>query len=197
VSWAEFREAFREHHIPDGLMDRKQQEFLHLKQGFGTVYEYCKRFIYLVQYGAHHVGTDVKKITLFHKGLCAKIHEQLMPFQSWTFNQHMSGKLWTQSRKQRLENCEEEHHVTQQHIGISQIRWHTNQKTNNTNTMRKTNFSIEIQQDYFQSTEVTALHPYFDYWNKNLFLAHSLISRKMEMKLAEVTRSLIPLGSYL
>jgi hypothetical protein len=75
VSWALFCEAFCEHHIPDGLMDRKQQEFLDLKQGPGTVYEYCKRFIYLAQYGAYHIDMDTKKTTLFRRGLCAKIHE--------------------------------------------------------------------------------------------------------------------------
>jgi hypothetical protein len=31
VSWAEFRTAFRGHHIPAGLMARKLQEFLHLQ----------------------------------------------------------------------------------------------------------------------------------------------------------------------
>jgi hypothetical protein len=36
---------------------------------------------------------DAKKTTLFYKGLCAKIHEQLMPIQSWTFNQLMSGAI--------------------------------------------------------------------------------------------------------
>jgi hypothetical protein len=80
VPWAKFREAFRSHHIPDGLMHCKQQEFLDLKQGSGTVYVYYKRFPYLAQYGAHHVNTDAKKRTLFRKGQCAKIHEQLLPF---------------------------------------------------------------------------------------------------------------------
>jgi hypothetical protein len=56
------------------------KEFLDLKQGSNTVYEYYKGFIYLVQYGVHHVDTDAKKTTLFLKGLCAKIHEQLMPY---------------------------------------------------------------------------------------------------------------------
>jgi predicted ATPase len=46
------------------------------------------------KYGAHHVITDVKKTTLFRKGLCAKIHEKLMSFQSWFFNQLMSGAIW-------------------------------------------------------------------------------------------------------
>jgi hypothetical protein len=44
------------------------------------MYEYCKRFIYLAQYGMHHINMDAKKTTLFHKGLCAKIREHLMPF---------------------------------------------------------------------------------------------------------------------
>jgi hypothetical protein len=37
---------------------------------------------------------DAKKTTLFYKGMCAKICEQLMPFYSWTFNQLMSGAIW-------------------------------------------------------------------------------------------------------
>jgi hypothetical protein len=32
-------------------------------------------------------------MTLFLKGLCTKIRDQLMPFQSWTFNQLMSGTI--------------------------------------------------------------------------------------------------------
>jgi hypothetical protein len=82
MSWAEFREAFRGHHIPNGHMDRKQLEFLDLKKGSNTMFEYHKRFTYHAKFGSHHVDTDVKKTTLFLKGLCAKIYEQLMPFQS-------------------------------------------------------------------------------------------------------------------
>jgi hypothetical protein len=50
VPWAEFHKAFRGHHIPMGLMDRKLQEFLHMQQGSGSVYEYSKRFNHLSQY---------------------------------------------------------------------------------------------------------------------------------------------------
>jgi hypothetical protein len=90
MSWTEFYKAFLGHHKPNGLMDRKQPEFLDLKQGSDTVYEYFKRFIYLAQYGSHHINTDVKKTVLFRKGICGKIREHLMPFQSWTFNQLMN-----------------------------------------------------------------------------------------------------------
>jgi hypothetical protein len=44
ITWAEFKRAFKEHHIPKGLMDRKTKEFLALKQGSDRVYEYAKKF---------------------------------------------------------------------------------------------------------------------------------------------------------
>jgi hypothetical protein len=40
VTWAEFREAFRVHFIPDGIMLRKLEEFLALKQGDQSVMQY-------------------------------------------------------------------------------------------------------------------------------------------------------------
>jgi hypothetical protein len=66
-------------------------------------------------------------------------------------------------------------------------------KMNSTNQMRKTGFSIEVQQDYTRSTEVTALPPSFDW---KLKLAH-FYYRKYEMEKWEVTRSSNPLGSYI
>jgi isoleucyl-tRNA synthetase len=41
VTWAEFKQAFKDHHIPKGLMDRKMKELLALKQGIDTVYQYA------------------------------------------------------------------------------------------------------------------------------------------------------------
>jgi hypothetical protein len=37
VTWKEFKNAFRAHHIPEGLMERKLNEFLSLTQGTRTV----------------------------------------------------------------------------------------------------------------------------------------------------------------
>jgi hypothetical protein len=41
ISWEEFRNAFRAHHIPEGLMERKLNEFLALTQGTRTVLQYA------------------------------------------------------------------------------------------------------------------------------------------------------------
>jgi hypothetical protein len=42
VSWAEFRNAFRTYYIPIGVMRKKRQEFMDLKQGGRSVHDYSK-----------------------------------------------------------------------------------------------------------------------------------------------------------
>jgi hypothetical protein len=41
VTWDEFKQAFKSHHIPKGLMDRTMRELLALKQGSDSVYQYA------------------------------------------------------------------------------------------------------------------------------------------------------------
>jgi hypothetical protein len=40
ITWEEFKKAFRDHHLPKALTDRKMRELLALKQGSDTVYQY-------------------------------------------------------------------------------------------------------------------------------------------------------------
>ena len=61
VTWDEFKTAFRAHHIPAGLMERKLNEFLDLTQGTRTVAEYVQAFNNLCHYTDYHVDTDAKK----------------------------------------------------------------------------------------------------------------------------------------
>ena len=44
VTWNEFKTVFRANHIPEGLMDRKLNEFLALTQGTRTVMQYAQVF---------------------------------------------------------------------------------------------------------------------------------------------------------
>jgi hypothetical protein len=44
VTWDDFNQPFKSHHIPKVLMDRKMRELLVLKQGFDTVYRYAQKF---------------------------------------------------------------------------------------------------------------------------------------------------------
>jgi hypothetical protein len=47
VPWTEFHSAFRTHHIPAGVMRKKRQKFMDLKQGRWSMHDYSKLFNHL------------------------------------------------------------------------------------------------------------------------------------------------------
>jgi hypothetical protein len=73
VSWAEFCDAFRAYYIPTGVMRKKRQQFMDLKQGGRSVHDYSKQFNHLVQYALDQVDTDEKKKDRFMIGLSTKL----------------------------------------------------------------------------------------------------------------------------
>jgi hypothetical protein len=87
VTWDEFKQAFKSHHIPKGLMDRKMRELLALRQGSDTVYRYAQKFNSLCQYGGHHVDSDAKKIERFRDGLDGKLYERLNLLEPANFHE--------------------------------------------------------------------------------------------------------------
>jgi hypothetical protein len=93
VPWGEFREAFRAHHIPTGIMRRKHQEFMDLKQGKRSVHEYSKLFNHLAQYAPKQVDTDEKKNDHFMNGLSTKLQERLALSLSGTFLDFISNAI--------------------------------------------------------------------------------------------------------
>ena len=86
VNWDEFKNAFRAHHIPAGLLDRKLNEFLALTQGTQTVLQYAQAFNHLCQYAGHHADTDTKKRERFRRGLSTKLQERLNLVRADSFN---------------------------------------------------------------------------------------------------------------
>ena len=87
VNWNEFKIAFRAHHIPAGLLDRKLNEFLTLTQGTRTVVQYAQAFNQLCQYAGHHADTDIKKHERFRRGLSTKLQERLNLVSVDSFNE--------------------------------------------------------------------------------------------------------------
>jgi hypothetical protein len=61
INWQEFRNNFRTHHVPFGMMKLKKKEFEDLKQGSMSVNEYVTRFTQLSRYAPDDVDTDEKK----------------------------------------------------------------------------------------------------------------------------------------
>jgi hypothetical protein len=61
--------VFREHYIPEGVLQMKLEEFIRLRQGGDSVMQYLAKFNNLSQYAIDQVDTDPKKKKCFMRGL--------------------------------------------------------------------------------------------------------------------------------
>jgi hypothetical protein len=93
ISWEEFRNAFRAHHIPEGLIERKLNEFLALTQGTRTVLQYAQTFNHLCQYADYHADKDAKKQDRFRRGLSTKLKECLNLVKANNFSELVNMAL--------------------------------------------------------------------------------------------------------
>jgi len=69
ITWQDFVEAFREYHIPEGIIEIQAKEFLSLRQGPMTVNQYIHKFMKLARYAPNDVNIDKKKQRCFRRGL--------------------------------------------------------------------------------------------------------------------------------
>jgi hypothetical protein len=95
VPWAEFRNAFRAYYIPAGVMRKKRQEFIDLKQGGRSVHDYSKQFNHLAQYASDQVDTDEKKKDRFMIGLYTKLQERMALNTGGTFPEFFNNIMIT------------------------------------------------------------------------------------------------------
>jgi hypothetical protein len=91
ITWQEFTDSFRSHHIPAGLMKLKKKEFLSLKQGGMLVAEFRDKFIELSRCAPEDVADDAKKQELFLEGLAGPLRYELMSHTFPSF-QHLLDK---------------------------------------------------------------------------------------------------------
>jgi hypothetical protein len=87
VEWGEFKEAFRGHHIPAGIMDRKLNEFLALTQGSRTVLQYAQAFNDLCQYAGYHADINEKKRDRIRRDLRTKLRDCLNTIRANNYNE--------------------------------------------------------------------------------------------------------------
>jgi hypothetical protein len=69
INGNEFQMAFRSHHVPQGVIKLKKNEFQDLKQGYMMVSKYVTHFTQLSCYAPNDVDTDEKKKECFLNGL--------------------------------------------------------------------------------------------------------------------------------
>jgi hypothetical protein len=61
-----------------GLLCTKLKDFLDLKQGNHSVFNYTRQFNTLAQYGSYHIDANEKRANLYHAGLTILLQECLI-----------------------------------------------------------------------------------------------------------------------
>jgi hypothetical protein len=93
VPWAEFCNAFRAHHILAGVIRKKHQDFMHLKQGGRSVHDYSKQFNHLAQYAPDQLDEDEKGKDCFMINLSTKLQEHIALNTEGTFPEFVSNVM--------------------------------------------------------------------------------------------------------
>jgi hypothetical protein len=98
VTWDEFKLAFREHYIPEGVLHMKQEEFMRVKQGGDTVMQYLNKFNHLSQYAIDQVNTDLKKKNCFMRGLNDRLQRKMATCLDLTYSRAVSTALAVEAK---------------------------------------------------------------------------------------------------
>jgi hypothetical protein len=98
ITWEEFKLAFHEHYVPEGVLHMKQEEFIRLKQGGDTVMQYLNKFNHLSQYAIDQVNTDLKKKNCFMRGLNDRLQRKMATCQDLTYSRAISTTLVVEAK---------------------------------------------------------------------------------------------------
>jgi hypothetical protein len=98
ITWEEFKVAFREHYIPEGVLHMKQEEFMKLKQEGDTVNQYLNKFNHLSQYAIDQVNTDLKKKNCFMRGLNDRLQRKMATCIDLTYGKAINTALSVESK---------------------------------------------------------------------------------------------------
>jgi hypothetical protein len=105
IMWAEFKTAFKNHHIPKGMVERKLNELLNLRQGSDSVYQYTQKFNNLCQYGDYYVDTDAKKMDRFRRGLDPELYQKLNPIKTNSYHEIVDLAISQEDAMKKVQNA--------------------------------------------------------------------------------------------
>ncbi|XP_042485925.1 uncharacterized protein LOC122066176 [Macadamia integrifolia] len=78
LTWEHFKVEFYNNYFPDSMRERKEIEFMELKQGSNSVLEYQQDFEKLFFFAPEHLKGDQAKVKRFEKGLRPTIGAMLV-----------------------------------------------------------------------------------------------------------------------
>jgi hypothetical protein len=94
----EFKQAFREHYVPGGVLQMKLEEFIRLKQGGDSVMQYLNKFNHLSQYAIDQVDTDLKKKNCVMRGLNDQFQRKMATCLDLTYSRVVSTALSVEAK---------------------------------------------------------------------------------------------------
>src|SRR4051812_15308076 len=97
ITWDDFVLDFIAAHIPSGLIERKREEFLALRQGDRSVQEYNLAFVRLARYAPEEVSTEAKRIARFRGGLATDIKYALTQSSPRLFSEFVDQAIRQES----------------------------------------------------------------------------------------------------
>jgi hypothetical protein len=98
VTWEEFKLAFCEHYVPEGVLHMKHEEFIRLKEGGDTVMQYLNMFNHLSQYAIDQVNTDLKKKNFFMRVLNDRLLRKMATCLDLTYSRAISTALAVEAK---------------------------------------------------------------------------------------------------
>ena len=98
VMWVEFKQVFRDHYIPDGVLQMKLEEFVRLKQGGDSVMQYLAKLNHLSEYAIEQVDTDLKKKNCFMRGLNDPLQRKMATCLDLTYSVDVSTSLSVEAK---------------------------------------------------------------------------------------------------
>ena len=81
ITWDDFRQDFRAHHIPQSVVESKREEFRNLKQGSLFIYQYNIMFQNLARFAKPDVPDEKSMIYQFRGGLREDLQLALVLFE--------------------------------------------------------------------------------------------------------------------
>jgi hypothetical protein len=111
INWQEFRNSFRTHHVPFGMIKLKKKEFEDVKQGSMFVNEYVTRFTQLSRYAPNDVDTDEKRQAWFLSGLNDGLAYALEAHDFMNFQDMVDKALVLENRRGIIERKRKMQHT--------------------------------------------------------------------------------------
>jgi hypothetical protein len=114
-----FRATFRAHHVHQGVIKLKKNEFQYLKQGSMSMNEYVTKFTQLSRYAPHEVDTAKKKQDSFLSDLNDGLAYGLEAQDFWNFQGIVMKAPMLENRRGVIER---KHKLVHQHQSSSSSR---------------------------------------------------------------------------